>query len=191
MIEEHLTHNNHHLVSLNDLVWYITTAKPRIGHIRGQVRFECESVQKDMIRECRTACTKTVDFASMEMSKIADAECNKLNNTSHKIFQELNKATAVMKQMTSLHDMCAAMVKSIGDNPHQFATHADQTKTLQNCKDSIMDMANEVTRVKAKLHVLQYDILQLRETQNSQTDQKMGFATDPNRLQDQIDYLRQ
>ena len=190
-IEEHLTRNNHHLASLNNLVWYITTAKPRIGHIRGQVRFECESVQQDMIRECRTACTKMVDFTSMEMSKTADAECNKLNNTSHKIFQELDNATAVMKQMTSLHDMCAAMVKLIGDNPHQFDTHAEQTQTIQKCKDSVMDMENEVTRVEAKLRGLQSNILQLRVTQNSQTDQKMGFATDPNRLQDQIDYLRQ
>ena len=87
-----------------------------------------------MIRECSTACTKTADFASMTMSKTADAECNKLNTTSHKIFQELDKATVVMKQMTSLHEMCATMVKSIGANPHQFATRAEQTQTMQNAK---------------------------------------------------------
>ena len=81
----------------------------------------------------------------MEMSKTADAECNNLNTTSHKIFQELDKAKTVMTKMTSLHDMCAAMVKSIGDNPHQFATRAEQNQTMQKCKDSMMDMANHVS----------------------------------------------
>ena len=190
-IEEHLTHNNHHLVSLNDLAWYITTAKPRIGHIRGQVRSECESIQKQSIQECRTASTKAVDFATMKMSRIADVECNKLNSTSHKIFQELDKAKIIMTQMTSLHDMCAAMVKSTTENPHQFATRAEQAQTQQKCKDSVLDMVNEVTRVEAKLRVLQSEVTQLKDTQTNPPDKKPIFATDPNRLQDQIDYLRQ
>ena len=190
-IEDHLQHNNHHLVSLNDLAWYITTAKPRIGHIRGQVRYECESIQKEILHECRTASTKAVDLASMEMSKIADAECNKLNTTSHNIFKELDNAKTVMTKMKSLHDMCATMVKSVGDNPNHFVTQADQKRLFQKCKDSVMDMANEVTRVEAKLRIVQSDILNLREIQNSSTDTKISFAPSSSQLQDQIDYLRQ
>ena len=188
-IEDHLRHDNHHLVSLNDLAWYITTAKPRIGHIRGQVRSECESVKNDVIRVCQANCSKTVDFATMKMSRTADAECNKLNTTSHNIFQELDKAKTVMTKMASLHDMCAAMVKSIGNNPHQFATRAEQSQTVQKCKDSMMDMANELTRVEAKLRVLHSDVLHLRE--NSQINKNPGIANDSARLQEQIDFLRQ
>ena len=87
----------------------------------------------------------------MEMSKVADVECNKLNNTSHKIFQELDKATVVMKQMSSLHDMCATVVRTIAENPTHYATRAEHTQTAQHCKDKLMDMANEVIRVEARI----------------------------------------
>ena len=62
---------------------------------------------------------------------------------------------------------------------------------MQKCKESVMDMANEVTRVEAKLRVLQSEIFQLKEKQNNQPNKKLSFATDPHRLQDQIDYLCQ
>ena len=52
-------------------------------------------------------------------------------------------------------------------------------------------MANEVTFAEAKLCVLQTDILQLQETQNSRSTQKTGCAIDPNQVQDQINFLRQ
>ena len=38
LIEQKLTSNKHDDLLLNDLAWYITTAKPRIGHIQGQIR---------------------------------------------------------------------------------------------------------------------------------------------------------
>ena len=37
LIEQKLTLNKHDDLLLNDLAWYITTAKPHIGHVQGQI----------------------------------------------------------------------------------------------------------------------------------------------------------
>ena len=48
-IKKNLKQNCPSTVSLNDLAWYITTAKPCIGHIQGQVCYECNTIQKEII----------------------------------------------------------------------------------------------------------------------------------------------
>ena len=88
------------------MAWYITKTKLRMANIRAQLTNECDKIQADVVEECIQSCKAAWENTSMELAKISNAECNKLNNMSSKIFCEMKKADAMQTNLITTHDMC-------------------------------------------------------------------------------------
>ena len=70
----------------------------------------------------------------MELSKTAQAECNKLNNMSTKILKDLDKATVLCMELKDHHTICTCMLCTMEGTTTQFMTTADF-----NCEVELID----------------------------------------------------
>ena len=146
-IENRLLQNKHHEVSLNDLAWYVTTSKPHFGRMKTQLSQDCRKILAAAAQEYKNVCKNAWEDATVELAKIANAECNKLNNTSSKIFKEMGKAEVVQAQLRSLHDMCADLVKEMsGARTSLFITRTELNHDMEKQKqyiDQEIQMVNQ------------------------------------------------
>ena len=177
LIEQKLTSNKHDDLSLNDLAWYITTAKPRIGHIQGQIRGECAMIHRGTIKEIRASCQSVTDHTTIELNRIATAECNKLNNTSQKIMVEMRKAETVQEKLHSLNNVCSQLLESLGNRGCLYVTRVELDHDLEKLHAMIktaglnqgtttqtQSNTNDIGRLQAKITLMQADIAEMFST---------------------------
>ena len=109
-IENKILRKRQNDVLVNDLAWYIANTKPQFGHIKAQLNINCQTIQREGTKDIRKVSKDTNDATEMELAKIATIECNKLNNTSFKIMQELKTVETTQQKLTELHNHCAKML---------------------------------------------------------------------------------
>ena len=94
-IEDYLQQYKGDKISIEDLTWYISMVKPHMYHVKEQANREMTQLCNVAVEDCGAACQEASNYYLMELSKTAQAECNKFNNTSAKIFKEMDKAMAL------------------------------------------------------------------------------------------------
>ena len=97
--ENRLLQNRHHEVSLKNLAWYVASSKPWFARMKNQLSQDCGKILAAVAQEYKGVCQVVWQNATLELAKIANAECNKLNNTSSKILKEMGKAEVVQAQL--------------------------------------------------------------------------------------------
>ena len=110
----------------------------------------------------------------MELSKLATAECNKLNNTSQKIMVEMRKAETVQAKLHSLHNVCSQLLESLGNRGCLYVTHVELDHDIKKMRTEIhtagpgegtkaQTQANtmDIGRLQAKITLMQTDLAEL------------------------------
>ena len=121
-IEDHLRAHRQDQVSLEDLSWYIATSKPRMYHLREQTKRKCKDIHLQTVRDCHESCKETANYMLMDLSKEAQAECNKLNTTSANIHREMDKVKQTMDNLQDLHKMCSEAANKMDIRSTNFVT---------------------------------------------------------------------
>ena len=109
-IENKIQQKRQNDVSVQDLAWYISSTKTRFGHMKATLAQECTEIQRNATKVFRKATKDAVDFAEMDLAKIATMECNKLNKTSFKIMEEMKKAEKTREELKAIHSTCANLM---------------------------------------------------------------------------------
>ena len=112
-------------ISIEDLTWYISMVKPHMYHVKEQANREMTQLCNVAVEDCGAACQEASNYYLMELSKMAQAECNKFNNTSANIFKEMDKAMALCTELKDHHTICTRMFRTMEGSTMQFMTTAD------------------------------------------------------------------
>ena len=142
-IANRLQQNRHHEVSLNDMAWYITKTKPRMANIRSQLTSECDTIQAAAVEECIQSCKAAWENTTMELAKISNAECNKLNNTSSKILREMKKADVMQTNLLTTHDMCSKLMGEMKTATTNLVTRYEMQREVEKMKIEINNSARK------------------------------------------------
>ena len=112
---------------------------------------ECGIIQRDATKDFKKSTKTTVDFAEMELSKLATFECNKLNNTSFKIMQEMKKVHKTREQLETLHTTCSNLMGPMSVWSTQFITKTESDHQIDKIN---RDIASQMDHTEQLLHPL-------------------------------------
>ena len=150
-IENKIQRKRQNEVSVQDLAWYISSTKPRFGHMKAQLAQDCTTIQREATRNFKKASKETVDFAEMELAKAATIECNKLNNTSFKIMEEMKKVQATFEELKTLHSTCSNLMGPMSVWSTQFITKTESDHKFDHIEKTI---ASRMDHTEQLLHPL-------------------------------------
>ena len=150
-IEQKILRKRQNDVSVQDLAWYIANTKPRFGHMKAQLTQECGVIQRDAAKVFKKATKDAVDFAEMELAKQATIECNKLNNTSFKIMQEIKKAQETGSNLEEIHATCSNLMGPMSVWATQFLTKTELDHQVEKINK---DIATRMDHTEQLLHPL-------------------------------------
>ena len=130
-------------------MWYISSTKPKFGHIKAQLKQDCLVIQCTVAKEFCQACNKTVDFTQMpeQLAKMAINECNKLNNMPFKIMTEMKKAEAMHEKLKSLHDVCLRVTAAMSKSQSGMATKYDLAQDMAKLNSRIDSMSDHLQQL--------------------------------------------
>ena len=110
----------------------------------------------------------------MEFAKAATIECNKLNNTSFKIMEEMKKVEATYNELKTLYTTCANLMGPISVWSTQFITKTKSNHKFNQLEKTIasrMDhmeqllhpLRNAIETVEKGLNLLQKEVYNLKQ----------------------------
>ena len=123
----------------------------------------------------------------MELAKAATIECNKLNNMSFKIMEEMKKAQATYEQLKTLHSMCTNLMGSMSVWVTQFITKTesdhrfDQVEKLlaskmDHTEQLLHPIRNAIETVETVVSPLQQDMRNLQKALQHIQQNKSGLS---------------
>ena len=115
-------------------------------HVKEQANREMAQLCNVVVEDYSAACQEASNYYLIELSKMAQAECNNLNNTSAKIFKEMDKATALCTELKDHHTICTCMLQTMEGSTTQFMTTADfncEAELIDKCFQSCLQQTAE------------------------------------------------
>ena len=134
------------------------------------------------VKDCGAACQEISNYYLMELSKTAQAECNKLNNTSVKIFQELDKTTPLCTDLKDHHRICTHLLRTMRGTTTQFTTTVDFNreaelidKRFQSRLQQTAELIMEVMKIEIAKH--EQRITDMETRLEAKIKESMGHTT--------------
>ena len=145
---------------------------------------DCQTIQKEATKEMRKVSKEMVDATEMELVKLATIECNKLNNTSFKIMQEMKTVETTHNKLKELHNHCAKMLDPMSRWSTQFITAAELDRKLElNSGQTASTIDSRMDHIQQLLHPLRNAIESLQQGVDPMVGQVQTLQANIDRIQ--------
>ena len=99
--------------------------KPQFGHMKAKLNQDCQLIQREAMKGFKKVCMDVTGYTEVKLAKASTIKYNKLNNTSHKIMEEMKKVQNTQDKLRDLHDHCAKMLDPMSRWTTQFFTSVE------------------------------------------------------------------
>ena len=158
-----------------------------MANIRAQLTTKCDKMQANAVKECIQLCKAAWENTTMELAKLSNAECNKLNNTSSKIFREMKKADVMQNNLITTNDMCSKLMGKTWTATTNLVTRYEMQREVDNIKIEINNSTRkhqgewnlEHAQLRTDIITLQDDLMKDKDNTIPTEDQNTGGLEKP------------